>query len=91
MSSIDEIDEKSYDDGEAENDVDLDMLPTLLVYRDGDLVHNWVRVDWEAGRSSIRDLLERCVLFEISPLFILQLVCQTQDSSSQRSCISTRR
>ncbi|KAF8735138.1 hypothetical protein AX14_002645 [Amanita brunnescens Koide BX004] len=59
LSSIDEIDEKSYDDGEAENDVDLDMLPTLLVYRDGDLVHNWVRVDWEAGRSSIRDLLER--------------------------------
>lgn len=59
----DEIhDEKSRDDTEDESDVDLDMLPTLLVYRDGELVHNWVRVDWEAGHPGIRDLLERCVL-----------------------------
>lgn len=58
----DEIyDEKNRGDTEDEGDVDLDMLPTLLVYRDGELVHNWVRVDWEAGDSGIRDLLERYV------------------------------
>ncbi len=56
----DEIDDgKHYDDSEEESDVDLDMLPTLLVYRNGELVHNWVRVDWEAGTAGVRDLLER--------------------------------
>jgi hypothetical protein len=35
------------------------MLPTLLVYRDGELVHNWVRVDWEAGQAGVEDLLAR--------------------------------
>jgi len=55
-----EIDDgKHYDDSEEESDVDLDMLPTLLVYRNGELVHNWVRVDWEAGTAGVRDLLER--------------------------------
>ncbi|KAH7912677.1 thioredoxin-like protein [Hygrophoropsis aurantiaca] len=51
-----------YDDDpeeEQEEEVDTDMLPTLLVYRDGDLVHNWVRVDWEAGKAGIEDLLSR--------------------------------
>lgn len=52
-----------YDDddeeGEQEEDVDTDMLPTLLVYRDGELVHNWVRVDWEAGQAGVEDLLAR--------------------------------
>ena len=58
------------DDEEDENDdddlyedeaagVDTDMLPTMLVYRDGDLVHNWVRVDWEAGRAGIEELLSK--------------------------------
>jgi hypothetical protein len=37
--------------------VDLDMLPTMLVYRGGDLVHNWVRVDWEAGHAGLEELL----------------------------------
>jgi hypothetical protein len=37
------------------------MLPTLLVYRDGQLVHNWVRVDWEAGKAGVEELLSRCV------------------------------
>lgn len=37
------------------------MLPTILVYRSGQLVHNWVRVDWEAGLLGIDELLERCV------------------------------
>jgi hypothetical protein len=39
--------------------VDTDMLPTLLVYRDGNLVHNWVRVDWEAGRAGVEELLTK--------------------------------
>ncbi|KAF8635481.1 hypothetical protein AX17_003871 [Amanita inopinata Kibby_2008] len=57
MYFADEVDEEGYDsDG---NNVDLDMLPTLLVYRDGELVHNWVRVDWEAGDAGVENLLER--------------------------------
>ncbi|OJA19060.1 hypothetical protein AZE42_09039 [Rhizopogon vesiculosus] len=57
-------DEKAYDDDEEEDEeeedgVDTDMLPTLLVYRDGELVHNWVRVDWEAGQVGVEDLLAR--------------------------------
>ncbi|KAG6328733.1 hypothetical protein ID866_10356 [Astraeus odoratus] len=51
-----------YCDDEDEDDeveVDTDMLPTLLVYRDGQLVHNWVRVDWEAGKAGVEDLLAR--------------------------------
>lgn len=56
----DDAEEKngSADDNEdlADN-VDTEMLPTMLVYRDGELVHNWVRVDWEAGRASIEELL----------------------------------
>jgi hypothetical protein len=42
-----------------EDDIDLDMLPTLLVYRDGELVFNWVRVDWEAGIAGIEELLDK--------------------------------
>lgn len=56
----DGADEKPYyDEDEDEEDVDTDMLPTLLVYRDGELVHNWVRVDWEAGQAGVEDLLAR--------------------------------
>jgi hypothetical protein len=44
-----------------EDDVDTDMLPTMLVYRSGQLVHNWVRVDWEAGSLGIDELLRRYV------------------------------
>lgn len=53
--------EKYYDeeDDDDEVEVDTDMLPTLLVYRDGQLVHNWVRVDWEAGQAGVEDLLAR--------------------------------
>jgi len=40
-----------------EDSVDMDMLPTMLVYRDGELVHNWVRVDWEAGTAGVEELL----------------------------------
>ncbi|KIM75830.1 hypothetical protein PILCRDRAFT_826866 [Piloderma croceum F 1598] len=40
-----------------EDSVDTDMLPTMLVYHDGKLVFNWVRVDWEAGRAGVEELL----------------------------------
>ena len=51
------------DDGYEDDDVevDLDVLPTLLAYRDGELVHTWVRVDWEAGKSGVSELLSRYV------------------------------
>lgn len=53
-----EDDERDEEDEDEEYDnVDLDVLPTLLVYRDGDLVHNWVRVDWEAGQAGVEELL----------------------------------
>jgi len=51
--------------GAADQPVDTDMLPTVLIYRDGQLVHNWVRVDWvikeELGALDldIQSLLER--------------------------------
>lgn len=35
------------------------MLPTMLVYRDGELVHNWVRVDWEVDTSGLEDFLDK--------------------------------
>lgn len=46
-----------YDYEPEEEDVDLDMLPTILVYRDGELLHTWVRVDWEAGKDGIENFL----------------------------------
>ena len=63
-SYTDDEEEESYsdekeaaEDSEEETDVDLDVLPTLLVYQNGELVHNWVRVDWEAGKDGIDELL----------------------------------
>lgn len=60
----DGFDEKdNYDDEDSDrfdsDDVDLDMLPTMLVYLNGELVHNWVRVDWEAGKVGIEELLDK--------------------------------
>lgn len=58
----DDDDDDPYDDDDdsgGESHVDLDMLPTMLIYRDGELVHNWVRVDWEAGQTDIEDLLDK--------------------------------
>jgi hypothetical protein len=45
--------------GFRDDDVDLDMLPTMLVYRNGELVYNWVRVDWEAGDAGLEELLQK--------------------------------
>jgi hypothetical protein len=52
-------DEDDAGDVDTEDDVDTDMLPTMLVYHDGALVHNWVRVDWEAGVSGVEELLTK--------------------------------
>lgn len=48
--SDEEEDPYAYDDEAERQEVatDLDMLPTLLVYKAGEIVHNWIRVDWEA-------------------------------------------
>jgi hypothetical protein len=57
-------DEKPYndhkeDEGDQEENIDTDMLLTLLVYHIGELVHNWVHVDWEVGQVGVEDLLAR--------------------------------
>ncbi|PPR01089.1 hypothetical protein CVT26_015995 [Gymnopilus dilepis] len=54
-----EDDEDDDEDGFRDQNVDLDMLPTILVYRNGQLVHNWVRVDWEAGPAGLEELLDK--------------------------------
>jgi len=66
MRAIDEDDPYGSDEAEDESesvvdddDIDLDMLPTMLVYRDGELVHNWVRVDWELKDFDVESLLEK--------------------------------
>lgn len=46
-------------DGFRDDNVDLDMLPTMLVYQNGELVYNWVRVDWEAGEAGLEEWLQR--------------------------------
>ena len=46
--------------GWEDDEVDTDVLPTVLVYRAGDLVHSWVRVDWEANMG-VEELLRKCV------------------------------
>ncbi|KAG6844916.1 hypothetical protein H0H87_002400 [Tephrocybe sp. NHM501043] len=52
------VEDEEEDDVDEDN-VDLDMLPTMLVYRDGELVHNWVRVDWEAGEAGLEEWLDQ--------------------------------
>jgi hypothetical protein len=53
-------DEGQYDEN---YEVDVDMLPTILVYRNGKLIHNWVRVDLvireQIRTFDIQSLLER--------------------------------
>lgn len=48
-------DEDDEDDGSEyeiqefqDNEVDPDLFPTMLIYRGGELVYTWIRVDWEA-------------------------------------------
>ena len=56
----DDSEEEKSDDGWRDDDVDTDVLPTLLVYRAGELVHSWIRVDWEA-KMGIEELLKKFV------------------------------
>jgi hypothetical protein len=49
------------DDPEEEARADEDVLPTLLAYRDGELVNTWIRVDWEVTDGGIEGLLKRYV------------------------------
>lgn len=59
----DDDDDGSVNDERWEDDeVDTDVLPTLLVYRGGELAHSWVRVDWEA-KQGIEELLRRYAVF----------------------------
>jgi hypothetical protein len=53
--------EESSDGDDEDTDLDTDVLPTVHVYQDGQLVHNWVRVDWIAGDAGFQDLLIKCV------------------------------
>ena len=43
----------------------------MLVYRDSELVYNWVRVDWEAGAAGIEELLMKCVISLLSFLLLM--------------------
>lgn len=70
------------DDDEDEDDedsrfaeVDTDMLPTMLVYRDGELKHNWVRVDWELGAKNVEEFLGEYVrLFQATYQLVTHLL-----------------
>ncbi|WVQ95678.1 hypothetical protein IAU59_002776 [Kwoniella sp. CBS 9459] len=53
-----------YDDENDDDDVpkgrpDPDVLPTMLVYKDGELEKNWVRVDWDVTEDGIEGLFRR--------------------------------
>lgn len=48
-------------DSEDEAEADTDMLPTMLIYDKGELLHTWIRVDWEAGEGGIENLLLKYV------------------------------
>lgn len=76
--------EEDWDDEEGDDGVDTDMLPTMLVYKAGQLVHNWVRVDWEAGEAGVKDLLERFVLLFFS-LSRRLMACSIGITSSSQS------
>jgi hypothetical protein len=52
--------EEDYDE-EEEAEVDTDMLPTMLIYEHGELRNTWIRVDWEAGKDGIENLLLKYV------------------------------
>lgn len=81
----DEDDERSPVDDDDDDDVDLDVLPTMLVYRDGELVHNWVRVDWEAGQAGVEELLDQYVTFmPLSQVIVIDTLRQTSYPATER-------
>jgi hypothetical protein len=63
--------EEDYEDEEVE--ADPDVLPTMLVYKDGELERNWIRVDWEIGTRSLEGLLRRCVSVSSLPAFSMRI------------------
>ena len=52
------------DEEEEEVEADPDVLPTMLVYKDGELERNWIRVDWEIGEGDLEGLLRRLVILK---------------------------
>jgi hypothetical protein len=56
----DDENENDEDEDRGPNiDVDTDMLPTILVYKAGELEFSWVRADWEAGKDGLGELLKK--------------------------------
>jgi hypothetical protein len=47
------------DEGIEEGQPDLDVLPTLLAYRDGELEKTWIRVDWDVDEDGVEGLLRK--------------------------------
>jgi hypothetical protein len=39
-----------------EEKADLDVLPTILVYQSGQLMHTWIRADWVVSEEVGRDI-----------------------------------
>jgi hypothetical protein len=58
-----EHDDEADEEEEEEVEADPDVLPTMLVYKDGELERNWIRVDWEIGEGDLEGLLRRSVFF----------------------------
>lgn len=59
----DEYEDEDYDESAQERRSrrsDPDVLPTLLAYRDGELVETFIRIDWEAGADG--EGLERLLI-----------------------------
>jgi hypothetical protein len=54
-------DDDEDEEEEEEVEADPDVLPTILVYKDGELERNWIRVDWEIGEGDLEGLLRRLV------------------------------
>jgi hypothetical protein len=59
------------------------MLPTMLIYEKGELLHTWVRVDWEAGKDGIENLLLKCVPFLFQSLLRANEKSQTQSDCTE--------
>lgn len=49
------------DDMDEKPRADEDVLPTLLAYKNGELVKTWIRVDWEVKEDGVEGLLKRYV------------------------------
>lgn len=46
-------------DPDEELRADVDVLPTLLAYKNGELEKTWIRVDWELTDDGVEGLLRR--------------------------------